>query len=86
MSWNTSYDFRSVFLVNLFGKNNIYIQKSTHISRNIPRLQNAIHNICRVRDSERNKKTFFSFKFVRFISGSIRKKEVLSRSKLSEEV
>ena len=33
----------------------IYFQKPMHVSHNIPETQNAIHNICRVRDSQRNK-------------------------------
>ena len=41
--------------VYIFFEIHIYFQMSTHISHNIPELQNLIHYICRVRDSERNK-------------------------------
>ena len=42
------------FVLNFFNVY-IYFQKFPYISQNIPELKNAIHNICRVRDSERNK-------------------------------
>ena len=54
MLWNRSCNFGFVrFLYFLI---HIYFQKSTHIYHNVLESQNAIHNICRVRDSERNKK------------------------------
>ena len=43
------------FLLSFVLKSHIYFQKSTHISHKIPESQNAIHNICKVGNSERNK-------------------------------
>ena len=54
--WNTSCDFGFVFFLYIFLKIHIYFQKSTHISYNISESQNAIHDICRVGDSERYEK------------------------------
>ena len=52
----------------------IYYEKSTHIFHNISKSQNAVHNICRVRDFERNKTHCSSFNIVGLISDFIRKK------------
>ena len=57
-----------------------------HISYNIPELQNAFYDICRVRVFERNKKRCSSFKIVGFIIYFIRIKIVFRISKLSEEI
>ena len=43
------------FLVKVFLKSHIYFQTSTYIFHNIPESQNAIHKICRVGDSKRDK-------------------------------
>ena len=43
------------FVYFLFKKIHIYLEKSAHISHNIPESQDTIHNIRRVKDSERNK-------------------------------
>ena len=66
----------------------IYFQKSTYVSRNIPESQNAIHNICRVRDFERNKNHPFvlSSKLWDSEAISFAKKGSFSRSKLPEEI
>ena len=44
-----------LYVIFFFWKIHIYFQKFTHIFQNIPESQNATHNICRVRVSERNK-------------------------------
>ena len=54
MLWNTPYDFGFGFFLYFFLILS-YFQKSTHISHNISESQNAIHKICSVRDTERNK-------------------------------
>ena len=65
--WYTSCILGLFFLCNFFLKIHIYFQKSMHIFHNIPESQNAFHYICRVKDSERNKKHCSSIQIVGLI-------------------